>query len=281
LRRAHAEVPWKRRAAQVRHRAWPEAREWPVEKVRAAHSEALDDSPFAQAVLAFAVELRSWTGTASELLGLLTKDLQDGDVRRGGWPKGATALGSKLRRFAPGLRAAGIEVVFAREGGKRPRRLLLLDRKNAGAAVTPSPIRQPGGRSGVSARGRGPSPGRHEGTAARTASDGRDSGDGAMRTQSSARAEESAGHAGPPEGGSFTPPPAHGPSYGTTKPEVFESSGGKGSTGATPLLDTAPWAATPPAPDPIEEEERRPIQEVEGGLDREEPDERGPGEGAA
>ena len=65
--------------------------------------------------------LDGWEGTATELLALL-EDVADEKTRKQkAWPESARALSNALRRLAPNLRAAGIDLGFdgRKHGGKR------------------------------------------------------------------------------------------------------------------------------------------------------------------
>jgi hypothetical protein len=55
-----------------------------------------------------------WHGTATDLLGELACLAGESVSRSRGWPKSANALSGQLRRIAPNLRRAGVEVVFDR-----------------------------------------------------------------------------------------------------------------------------------------------------------------------
>jgi hypothetical protein len=94
-----------------------------------ANDLALEASPIAAILIAFAEGVERWTGTAGELLEELSKRV---GVERPpeGWPKSPKHLGGILKRLAPNLRALGIDVRSgkdaAREGGTG-RRLIQLE----------------------------------------------------------------------------------------------------------------------------------------------------------
>lgn len=89
-----------------------------------ANELALDTSPLPPVLRTF-VEGQGgeWQGSASELLDALTAHLQAADdertLRGREWPKRADKLSSALRRYAPNLRATGLELEFGRTGKKR------------------------------------------------------------------------------------------------------------------------------------------------------------------
>lgn len=95
---------------------------------RSIHELALESSQVAAAVIALTSELSDggeWTGTATELLERLNTRVGDTMQRQKGWPKNGRSLSSTLMRFAPNLRAVGINVERGEEGsGKWKRRFL-------------------------------------------------------------------------------------------------------------------------------------------------------------
>jgi len=73
-------------------------------------------------------------GTATDLLDRLAALVEDTATRRRDWPANARSLSTALRRLAPNLREAGIEVEFGREPGGQRRRTIAIRR----AACVPS-----------------------------------------------------------------------------------------------------------------------------------------------
>ena len=57
-----------------------------------------------------------WSGTAQELLGLLTPLVGEQVSREREWPKRPNTLSGKLKRAAPALRKIGIHVTRGRAG---------------------------------------------------------------------------------------------------------------------------------------------------------------------
>lgn len=94
-----------------------------------ANDLALEASPVATALIAFAGDVGRWKGTAGELLEELLKRL-GAERPPEGWPKSPKHLGGVLKRLAPNLRELGIDVRSgkdaAREGGTG-RRLIQLE----------------------------------------------------------------------------------------------------------------------------------------------------------
>jgi hypothetical protein len=95
-----------------------------------AHELVLEASPVTGPLRVFLSEQGgTWCGTASDLLGELSRRLAERE-REGrkppGWPANGRALSNALRRLAPNLRAVGIDVVFARDGSRQNRRVVSL-----------------------------------------------------------------------------------------------------------------------------------------------------------
>jgi hypothetical protein len=87
---------------------------------------ALEDSPAAQALLAFMKDRwEPWVGTASELLEGLNARRSHDEKPPEGWPKKPNGLSGMLRRLAPNLRLAGLDVTFTQEGHERTRTIHL------------------------------------------------------------------------------------------------------------------------------------------------------------
>jgi hypothetical protein len=92
---------------------------------RDANDLTLEASPVAQSVLKLMQErAAAWIGSATALLSAL-EEVTDEKVRRQkSWPGSGQTLSNQLRRLAPNLRVAGVDVTFGRaHGGKRVIRL--------------------------------------------------------------------------------------------------------------------------------------------------------------
>jgi hypothetical protein len=89
-----------------------------------ANEIAVDASAIGGPIRELVADGAAWTGTASELLEALGRHISDAAKAQRGWPKNARALSSAIRRLAPNLRAAGIEVTLARESTYERRRLV-------------------------------------------------------------------------------------------------------------------------------------------------------------
>jgi hypothetical protein len=100
----------------------------------------LDISPLADPIRELVAEGGEWTGTCKELLPLLAARAGDAARARSGWPGNPEALSHALRRLAPNLRAAGVEIAFLpRTGSGRPIRLCACD-PAAPAATSPMTV---------------------------------------------------------------------------------------------------------------------------------------------
>jgi hypothetical protein len=83
-----------------------------------AHETILEDSPVAGAVRTLFGQSGTWTGTATELLGMLADIAGEKIVKSDCWPKSPRKLSGELRRVAPTLRVVGIDIAF-KPGGER------------------------------------------------------------------------------------------------------------------------------------------------------------------
>jgi len=104
-----------------------------------ANTLALDVSPLPGVLKEFMGNHTEWEGSPSDLLSLLDGVADDAMRRSKAWPKSASSLSNKLRRLAPNLREAGIDLEFTRINRERLIRISLQD---AVTAVTPSPAPQ-------------------------------------------------------------------------------------------------------------------------------------------
>jgi 5S rRNA maturation endonuclease (ribonuclease M5) len=111
-----------------------------------ANDVALESSQVASLVIAMVREQGKWTGTATQLLEAIDGRADDQTRRAKWWPKSSRAVAGALRRLAPNLRVAGIEVTFGRGTGHDRQRQITL--ATAHAPVTPpAPPEQPDARS--------------------------------------------------------------------------------------------------------------------------------------
>lgn len=85
----------------------------------------LDGHPTGQAIRSMMEQETAWTGTAEELLRMLTAHADRGAVDTRLWPKTAAELGKQLRRLTPALRAVGVDYTHNRVGHNRSRTIQL------------------------------------------------------------------------------------------------------------------------------------------------------------
>lgn len=75
---------------------------------------SLESSPVAGGIRTMMAQRDTWSGTPSELLGVLNALVSDDLRKMQSWPKAANALSGRLKRLAPFLRAVGIVLDFGR-----------------------------------------------------------------------------------------------------------------------------------------------------------------------
>ncbi len=94
------------------------------QNIQSANDLALDASPVAHAVLKFLEHQTPWEGTSTQLLAVLTPYLDgvSGQER----PRTAQTLSCALRRLAPNLRQAGVDITFWQKNGGNRDRLIAL-----------------------------------------------------------------------------------------------------------------------------------------------------------
>ena len=122
---------------------------------------AIEASPIGPAVVALMEARCRWSGTANELLGELETHYSDEAQRqRRGWPRSPSALGKAIRRLAPNLRQAGIDVQSPRPTGKSRQRVMVLEKdgKFPSAPSALSASGDEGATSGNAADGNGLDP---------------------------------------------------------------------------------------------------------------------------
>ena len=107
-----------------------------------ANSDAIEGAIIGPAVLSLMGPRATWQGSSTELLAELEKIADDKTRHRKEWPGSPRKLSGDLRRVAPNLRAAGIDVSFSKSG----KRLIHLGRtpSGAGGTVTTAPADRPG-----------------------------------------------------------------------------------------------------------------------------------------
>jgi hypothetical protein len=103
-----------------------------------ANETALESSPVAKYVLNVA-GASEWSGTSGELLERIETMASDGEKRLKVWPKNPRSLSGILKRLAPNLRAAGVEIEFGSEGRGNQKRRNVSIRKSTDSCVPCAP----------------------------------------------------------------------------------------------------------------------------------------------
>lgn len=85
------------------------------------HELAIEGNPIGPVLLDFAHAVNDWTGSASQLLDVLSERAGDG-ARRKGWPQRANVLSGILSRLAPNFRQLGVLIERDHEGRGQDRR---------------------------------------------------------------------------------------------------------------------------------------------------------------
>jgi hypothetical protein len=97
----------------------------------------IDSSPIGRALLGFIRQRMQWSGTAGELLKAIAPEVDDATLRSPAWPKSPRGLSGVIRRMAPSLRLAGVDVDSERTATER--RMVLCNRgKQPSLASQPS-----------------------------------------------------------------------------------------------------------------------------------------------
>jgi hypothetical protein len=94
---------------------------------KAAVETVVEADPIAETVRAIlaACDPPHWQGTATELLAEINKRVTVEVQRERGWPKDGARVSARLRRVAPALRRAGVEVVLPKAGGRAGRSIVI------------------------------------------------------------------------------------------------------------------------------------------------------------
>jgi hypothetical protein len=81
-----------------------------------ANDLAIEASPVAKAITMLVDRDGAWAGTAATLLDSVEGLVDDSTRRQRSWPKSPRSMGAELKRVAPNLRKAGIEVMTGLKG---------------------------------------------------------------------------------------------------------------------------------------------------------------------
>ena len=86
-----------------------------------AFDSVIEADPVGSAIRSLMASRTEWTGTASDLLGALSKEVGERIAKAKTWPDSPRALSGRLRRAATFLRKIGVEIEFTKEGRARTR----------------------------------------------------------------------------------------------------------------------------------------------------------------
>ena len=92
-----------------------------VSPARPPVDSVIEADPVGSAIRTLMDSRTEWTGTASDLLGALSKEVGERIAKAKTWPVTARALSGRLRRAATFLRKIGIDIEFNKEGRARTR----------------------------------------------------------------------------------------------------------------------------------------------------------------
>ena len=99
------------------------------ENLAASVELVLEASVVGTAVRRFMVTREEWSGTAQELLNLLTPVVGEHIARERDWPKRPNTLSGKLKRAAPALRKIGIHVALGARAGHAGERIVTIEKR--------------------------------------------------------------------------------------------------------------------------------------------------------
>ena len=89
-----------------------------TEHRKSLNAMALESQTIAKTILDH-MPLSGWTGTATDLLDWVSHHAPEEQRKMRDFPRNATVMGNQVRRVAPNLRAAGLDVQFDKIGGER------------------------------------------------------------------------------------------------------------------------------------------------------------------
>jgi hypothetical protein len=95
---------------------------------KASVETVVEADPIAETVRAILTDLQGgkWEGTASKLLEAVNMRVAAEVKNERNWPKDASRLSARLRRVAPALRRAGVEVTLPTSGGRNGRNIIIV-----------------------------------------------------------------------------------------------------------------------------------------------------------
>ena len=126
-------------------KSWPKGTFWRAYagNRESAVQDMIDADPTAAIVCSLVAESGEWFGTASDLVGIVKTMSGGSSFGAKVWPASPSALSGKLRRVAPFLRKAGIEISFHRQGRGRTRLIKITADKRTASADASADIATP------------------------------------------------------------------------------------------------------------------------------------------
>lgn len=104
-----------------------------------AVDSVIEADPVGSAIRSLIGTRTEWTGTASDLLGALDKEVGEKVRKSKAWPASARALSGCVRRAATFLRKVGIDITFEREGRARTRTIRITRKPESAPAGSSTP----------------------------------------------------------------------------------------------------------------------------------------------
>jgi hypothetical protein len=98
-----------------------------------AHETILEDSPLTGPLRSLVGHSRVWEGTATELLAALDGIAGEKVIKSKLWPKSPGRLSGNLRRLAPTLRHAGIDITHDRDGKGGRKKTIAINKCDPGS----------------------------------------------------------------------------------------------------------------------------------------------------
>ncbi len=105
-----------------------------------AVDNVIDADIIASAIRTLLATVRSWKGTASDLLAVLQRVAGQHEIKSNSWPRNARVLADRLRRSKTFLRLIGIQIDFRREGRNRERMIHIVSTASSTSASSASVV---------------------------------------------------------------------------------------------------------------------------------------------
>lgn len=96
------------------------------ENLASGLTAGIESSAVGRAVIDFIRQRTTWKGTAADLLAVLAQQVDEAEIRGPHWPRSPRGLTGALRRLAPALRLAGVEIESERAANRERSRFIRL-----------------------------------------------------------------------------------------------------------------------------------------------------------